>query len=109
MERLSIDRYILGTLMRDLVGHDKKPSAFLVYLFIWYRTAGAGERTARLSHQVIADETGLSRSSVQDAIRLLRRRKLIVAERENPNSMPDYSVNRPWAESARRSYAVQGK
>jgi hypothetical protein len=28
-----IDAYILDTLMRDLVGHDRQPSAFLVYLF----------------------------------------------------------------------------
>src|SRR5277367_2995644 len=104
MEKMSIDSYIVDTLMRDLVGHDKRPSAFLVYLFIWARTAGSGKRKTKLSHQVIASETGLSKSSVQDAIRLLRRRKLIADARAMPNAMPEYSVNRPWAESARRSY-----
>ena len=29
---LSLDHYVVDTLMRDLVGHDRRPSAFLVYL-----------------------------------------------------------------------------
>ena len=32
--------YVLDTLMADLVGHDRQPSAFLVYLHLWRRTAG---------------------------------------------------------------------
>ena len=48
--------------MRDLVGHDKSPSAFLVYLHIWSQTEGRGVESAALSHQRMAESTGLSKS-----------------------------------------------
>ena len=32
MSKLEIDDYVIDTLMADLVGHDRQPSAFLVYL-----------------------------------------------------------------------------
>ncbi len=32
-----IDSYIIDVLMRDLVGHDQHPAAFLVYLFLFAR------------------------------------------------------------------------
>ena len=31
---IPIDDYILDTLLRDLTGHDRKPAAFLVYLWL---------------------------------------------------------------------------
>jgi hypothetical protein len=31
---LVIDPYVLDTLMRDLVGHDRRPASYLVYLAI---------------------------------------------------------------------------
>ena len=31
---IALDGYVLDVLMRDLVGHDKKPSAFIVYLYL---------------------------------------------------------------------------
>ena len=31
---LVLDKYITDTLMRDLVGHDRKPVSFLVYLWL---------------------------------------------------------------------------
>jgi hypothetical protein len=46
MSAVEIDDYVLDTLMADLVGHDRQPSSFLVYLFLWRRTLGAGEPTA---------------------------------------------------------------
>src|ERR1041385_7594092 len=36
--RTGLDRYVIDVLMRDLVGHDHTPSAFLVYLWLWART-----------------------------------------------------------------------
>ena len=33
MRSFPLDRYVVATLMRDLIAHDKKPSAFAVYLF----------------------------------------------------------------------------
>ena len=29
-----IDDYVLDVLMRDIVGHDQQPAAFLVYLYL---------------------------------------------------------------------------
>ena len=42
MTTVPVDAYVLDTLMADLVGHDRQPSAFLVYLFLWRRTHGSG-------------------------------------------------------------------
>ena len=87
-----IDDYIAETLMADLVGHDKMPSAFVVYLNLYTR----GRRGVRLSHQDIANETGLSKSAVQAAIRNLVRRKLLRTERESITAVPQHFVLRPW-------------
>ena len=63
--------------MPDLVGHDRQPSAFLVYLYL-YRQAGAKRgRLLRASLQQIASDTGLSKSAVQQALRTLKRRRLV--------------------------------
>ena len=76
---LSFDAYVVDTLMPDLIGHDRKPSAFAVYLYL----AGAARRT------------GLSKSSVQSALRHLRRRGLV---KDEPVSSldPVRTVLRPW-------------
>ena len=45
----------------------------------------------------IAIETGLSKSSVQNAVRqLTERRQLITATRDGPTSPPLYEVLKPW-------------
>jgi hypothetical protein len=91
-----IDEYVLDVLMRDLVGHDKSPSAFLIYLHIWSQTEGRAFESAALSHQRMADSTGLSKSAVQSAIRILSRRKLIRATKPTVTSTPQYQVLKPW-------------
>ncbi|MGA8939458.1 MAG: helix-turn-helix domain-containing protein [Acidobacteriaceae bacterium] len=93
----SFDTYVLDVLMRDLTEHDKRPSAFIVYLYVWRQSRGAGQRTVSLSYQQIAEGTGLSKSAVQGAVSLLRRRKLLSAARTSPTSTPLYRVERPWA------------
>ena len=87
---------MVDTLLRDLVGHDKSPSAYLVYLYLFSRAAGTRTRSVRLSHNNIADETGLSKSAVQGAIRHLNRRKLLRSVRQTPTSTPEHFVLRPW-------------
>lgn len=91
---VEVDGYVLDVLMRDLVGHDRVPSAFLVYLWLWRRTR-TGE--ARISLQRIAEGTGLSKRGVQDAIDHLERRRLLRVTRESVTAVPEYSVLRPWA------------
>jgi DNA-binding MarR family transcriptional regulator len=94
--QITLDPYITDVLMRDLVGHDRTPSAYLVYLWLWARTDG-GRRRHAASLQTIAFETGLSKSSVQNAVRELRdRRRLIRVERSGATSPPSYVVLTPW-------------
>ena len=93
-----VDDYVIETLMRDLVSHDKKPSAFIVYLYLWRRTLGQSRPSVHQSHQQLSDATGLSKSAVQSAIKILSRRKLIDARRASKTATPEYVVHRPWAE-----------
>jgi hypothetical protein len=92
---VALDDYILDTLLRDLVGHDRKPAAFLVYLWL----AGEQVRTrhpVNISFQTLAENTGLSRSSAQSSVRWLLRRKLLVAAKMNATAVPTYTVQYPW-------------
>jgi len=82
--------------MRDLVGHDRSPSAFLVYLHLWSRTAGRKEKSHRVSHQMIANATGLSKSAVQTGMRRLLRRRLVRIHRDSATAVPEYTIVRPW-------------
>jgi DNA-binding MarR family transcriptional regulator len=91
-----LDPYIADVLMRDLTGHDRSPSAFLVYLWLWRMSRGVGRARIGASLQTIATQTGLSKSAVQAAVRHLKRRELIAAERDGPTSAPVYQVREPW-------------
>lgn len=93
---LAIDPYIVDVLMRDLAGHDRAPSAFLVYLWLWRMSRGEGRERIGASLQTIADQTGLSKSAVQAAVRHLIRRRLIEAERDGPTAAPVYELLEPW-------------
>src|SRR5215218_1229680 len=72
-----IDPYVVDTLMHDLVGHDRRPSAFIVYLYFVRQCGSMPAGSTRASLAQIVEGTGLSRRAVQDAIALLRRRKLL--------------------------------
>jgi len=91
-----VDPYILDTLMRDLVQHDRAPSAYLVYLQLFRRTHGAGAHTVSIALLDIAEATGLSKRTVQTALAHLAYRRLIAVSRESVTSVPDYTVLRPW-------------
>lgn len=92
-----IDRYVVDTLLRDVVGHDHRPSAFLVYLYLATRHEHPrGRAPVRRSHAELARAVGLSKSAVQAAVRHLRRRRLIRIERASPTATPRYEVLSPW-------------
>lgn len=93
---IPIEDYVVDVLMRDLVGHDRSPSAYLVYLHLWSRTIGRRAKSARLSHQMMASATGLSKSAVQAGMRRLVRRRLVSVHRESVTATPEYRVLRPW-------------
>ena len=96
MEPLPLDPYVVDTLMPDLVGHDRRPSAFLVYLQLWRRTQGAGRSRVRISLSEIAEATGLSKRAVQEALGTLTRRRLVSLVRESITAVPVYAVHEPW-------------
>ena len=93
---VQIDRYLTDVLMRDLVGHDRAPSAFLVYLWLWRMSRGEGRERIGASLQTIATQTGLSKSAVQAAVRRLARRRLVRATRASATAAPVYAVLEPW-------------
>lgn len=96
VNKITLDAYVIETLMADLVGHDKSASSFLVYLYLWSRTVGAREKSVRASHHAIAGATGLSKSAVQAALRNLTRRRLVRSERDSITATPEHFVLRPW-------------
>jgi hypothetical protein len=96
MTTIAIDAYILDTLMPDLVGHDRRPSAFLVYLYLWRTTHGRGDTTAQIALLDIAQDVGVSKRSVQEALSWLLKRKLVTIARQSMTAVPVYGVLRPW-------------
>ena len=97
MAAFRLDDYVVDVLLRDLVGHDHSPAAFVVYLLLWRRTSGKRRKWERMSHRDIALEAGLSRSAVQRALRILHRRGLVRSRREHDTDTPEHSVQKPWA------------
>lgn len=93
---IELDIYVLDVLMRDLVGHDKKPSAFIVYLYLAARIEREMTHCVEASYGTIASATGLSKSAVQHAIGHLKKRKLIIVSRDSPTSTPQYRLHRHW-------------
>ena len=83
---LNLDDYVVDVLMRDLVGHDRRPAAFLIYL--WLTSEQARRQGAvQVSHQELAESVGLSKSSAQAAVSWLVRRKLLTSSKENATAV----------------------
>jgi hypothetical protein len=96
----AFDDYVTDVLMRDLVGHDRRPVSFLVYLWL------AAEQQRRnsvvqVSYQELSENIGISKSSIQAAVTWLARRKLISATKENATATPRYMVFTPWRDAHR--------
>jgi hypothetical protein len=96
MQHFNLDNYVVDVLMPDLVGHDRRPATFIVYLY-FLRHAARGKRDSlSVSLQTIATKTGLSKSTVQAAIRHLRRRRLLDPAVLATVTDPVRRVLRPW-------------
>ena len=95
-DKIVIDEYILSTLMRDLVEHDRSPSGFLVYLHLIAETKRLATPWVRASYQTMAESTGLSKSAVQIAIQGLVKRELLRVKKDSATATPEYRVRRPW-------------
>lgn len=97
MERFALDAYVVDVLMPDLVGHDHRPATFIVYLFLLRQAARARRDAVSVSLQTIASRTGLSKSTVQAALRHLLRRGLLDPNVTATVSAPVRRILRPWS------------
>ena len=98
----AIDEYVVDVLLRDLVGHDRRPVCFLVYLWLAaeeQRRKGAVE----ISYRELAENLGVSKSSAQGAVGWLMKRKLLAATKARATATPRYEVMRPWRKAKRAS------
>ncbi|MFZ3334074.1 MAG: hypothetical protein WA197_25820 [Candidatus Acidiferrales bacterium] len=96
MLHVAIDDYVLDVLLPDLTGHDRSPAAFLTYLVLWTQLYRSEQRSIAVSLQHLTDFTGLSKSAVQGAIRLLKRRGLIKIIKSSATAVPQYELIRHW-------------
>jgi hypothetical protein len=94
----SLDPYVIDVLMRDLVGHDRRPASFLVYLLL---SAEQARRNGpvEISYEELAENAGISKSSAQAGVSWLKRRKLLLARKKTATSIPEYTVLTPWKRS----------
>jgi hypothetical protein len=81
--------------MRDLVGHDKRPVSFLVYLWLFCEQA-RNDAAVAISYQQLAESIGVSKSSAQSAVGWLVQRKLLAVSKASVTATPVYTVRRPW-------------
>ena len=95
-ETIPVDDYVLDILMRDIVGHDRQPAAYLVYVYLYGKAARQKWKPVAASLRSLAEETGLSKSAVQTALARLRRRKLIETTSDHATALPTHRVLRHW-------------
>jgi len=92
---IRLDDYVLDDLMRDLVGHDRRPATYMVYVWL------AAEQQRRkkpvvISYSELAESTGLSKTSAQAAVGWLVRRRMLSVTKENVTATPSYMIQTPW-------------
>jgi len=99
---IPVDDYVLDALMRDLVGHDQQPGAFLVYLHLYRASQAENWRPVTRSLRAISEGTGLSKSAVQMALRKLRRRELVESTSAHATAARQHHVLRHWRQGRTR-------
>jgi hypothetical protein len=92
---IAVDEYVMDVLLRDLVGHDRRPVCFLAYLWL---TAEEQRRKGfvEISYRELAESLGVSKSSAQSAVAWLVKRKLLAVSKANVTATPRYDVLQPW-------------
>jgi hypothetical protein len=95
-QTIPIDDYVLDVLMRDIVGHDRQPASYLVYLYLYGQAARHKWKPVPASLRMLAESTGLSKSAVQFAVANLRRRELIVTTTDRATAISEHRVLRHW-------------
>jgi DNA-binding MarR family transcriptional regulator len=95
-ETIPVDDYVIDVLLRDIVGHDRQPAAYLVYLYLYGQAARTKWKPVPASLRTIADATGLSKSAVQTALEKLRYRELIRTTTDHATAISRHRVLRHW-------------
>jgi len=102
-ETIAVDDYVVDVLMRDIVGHDRQPAAYLVYLYLYGQAARTKWKPVPASLRMLAETTGLSKSAAQTALELLRRRELIETTSDHATAVPEHRVLRHWRATRAKS------
>ena len=105
---ISLDDYVFDVLLRDLVGHDRRPVCFLVYVWLAAESGRKGG-VVEISYRELAESIGVSKSSVQGAVGWLVRRKLITVKKSSVTATPCYSVLGPWRKGRSQEMAKRAK
>ena len=92
---VEFDDYVTDALMRDLVGHDRRPVSFLVYVWLAAEEQRRGERV-QVSYAEMAESIGVSKSSAQAGVAWLVERKLVAMKKATVTATPVYHVKMPW-------------
>jgi hypothetical protein len=92
---LALDPYLTDVLMRDLVGHDRRPVSFLVYLWLSAEQQRRGS-PVQISYQDLAESIGVSKSSAQSSVQWLLQRHLLSVAKATVTATPAYKVRTPW-------------
>jgi hypothetical protein len=100
----SLDEYVVDVLMRDLIGHDRRPVCFFVYLWLSVEQQRR-KNEVEISYRELAECIGVSKSSVQAAVSWLLRRKLLATVKRTSTATPRYTVLTPWRDETRHSRA----
>lgn len=103
MIQITLDAYLFDGLLPDIIGHDRRPASFIIYLHLYRHASKQSKWSVRMSHQSIADATGYSRSAVQSALAHLQTRQLIATSRTHSTAVPQHRVLRPWLRLSRYS------
>lgn len=92
---LEIDAHIAINLNREI----QNPAAVVVYLYL-LSFEGSIKGPVFLSHQKLADHTGISKSTIQRIVRDLETLGLVAVTRLKATSEPGYEIRRPWDKKA---------
>jgi DNA-binding MarR family transcriptional regulator len=95
-QTIPIDDYVIDVLLRDIVGHDRQPAAYLVYLYLYAQAVRNNWKPISASLRDVAEATGLSKSAVQASLKLLLYRELIKTTNSHSTAVTRHSVLRHW-------------
>jgi DNA-binding MarR family transcriptional regulator len=67
-----------------------------VYLVLWASLYRLEQKRVAISLRQLSETAGLSKSAVQAAIRVLKRRGLVTVRKTSATAVPEYELVRHW-------------